>query len=61
MPPEGSCLFDFKFCFQNVYVLSIVLLKINSEVFTMRDAKGDVDGFCLKDLRYAFSNKNRNW
>lgn len=48
MSPEGSCLFVFKFYFQNFYVLSIVLSKLNSRVFfTTKDAKGGVDCFSV--------------
>lgn len=50
MSPEGSCLFVFKFYFQNFYVLSIVLSKLNSFFWvflTTKDAKGGVDCFSI--------------
>lgn len=51
MSPEGSCLFVFKFYFQNFYVLSIVLSKLNRFFcvffFTTKDAKGGVDCFSI--------------
>lgn len=51
MSPEGSCLFVFKFYFQNFYVLSIVLSKLNSffGFFTTKDAKGGVD--CISIIK----------